>query len=63
MTENRIFGSFFCTLRVLWDHQNRLLHPKTASKSCLSTLAVSQLRYSLALATISDREIIEKHYF
>jgi len=25
MTENRIFGPFFRTLRVLWDHQNRLL--------------------------------------
>ena len=25
MTENRIFGPFFRTLRVLWDHQNQLL--------------------------------------
>ena len=52
MTENRIFGPFFRMLRVLWDHQNRLLGaPKTASKPCLSTIAVTQLKYSLFVAT------------
>lgn len=52
MTENRIFGPFFRTLRVLWDHQNRLLGTqKRLQKPCLSTIAVTQLKYGLFVAT------------